>query len=266
MNAIERIVDVAWLRDHGDDHHLVVIDARPAPNYDAGHIPGARHLDTNALRLSTSDPMAIATFHQHATAEIRRLGIEPGDHIVFYEDFSGSYAARGVWLFHYVGLANAAILDGGLTAWIQAGGEIEQHARPVTASQFEIHPNPALLATAGELLTWLADPKSGLRVIDTRSDLEFMTGTIPTALHLEWTRTLDDSGKFRPLPEIRELFAAHGLQPDTGEPIVTFCGSGFRAAHTYLLLDALGFGAVKNYVPSWREWGAGGLPIERPRR
>ncbi len=46
--------------------------------------------------------------------------------------------------------------------------------------------------------------------------------------------------------------------------MVTFCASGYRAAHAYVALRALGVPAM-NYAPSWNEWSRrGDLPIVRP--
>jgi thiosulfate/3-mercaptopyruvate sulfurtransferase len=36
---------------------------------------------------------------------------------------------------------------------------------------------------------------------------------------------------------------------------VTYCQSGYRAAHSWLVLRLLGFGDVGNYLGSWYEWG-----------
>src|SRR5690242_20350898 len=60
MDARSPIVDVGWLLDHLDDQKVVVVDARPVHAFRAAHILGARSFDTNALRLPSSDPAAIA--------------------------------------------------------------------------------------------------------------------------------------------------------------------------------------------------------------
>ena len=37
---------------------------------------------------------------------------------------------------------------------------------------------------------------------------------------------------------------------------MTYCQSGYRAAHSWLVLKLLGFENVKNYIGSWYEWGS----------
>jgi thiosulfate/3-mercaptopyruvate sulfurtransferase len=267
MSSQEPIVDVTWLMEHLADPGVVVVDARPAGDYRAAHIPGARQSDMNALRMPVSTPEAVERFQRSATAEVRRLGIRPGDRVVFYEGISGALAPRGVWLLDYLGIPGSAMLDGGLAAWVEAGGAVEQRAQAVEPSTIESAPVSAVLATADEIARGLESDAARNRVLDTRSDLEYRAGTIPGSIHLEWTRALDETGRFRPLEEIEALFARHGLTADAGETVVTFCGSGYRAAHSYVLLKTLGFASVKNYAPSWGEWGnRGDLPVEHPGR
>lgn len=267
MRDTEPIVDVAWLRAHLGEPGVVVVDTRPAAEYRAAHLPGARHSDQNALRLPDSRPASIDRYGESATAEVRRLGIRPGDRVVFYEAFSGTSAARGVWMLDYLGIPGGSMLDGGLSAWLEAGGELTRTQPDVAPSEIATSPRPEVLATADEIAASLSDPASDLRVIDARSDLEYGSSTIPGAIHQEWLRHLDASGGFRPLPELAALYRAHGLEPGGDGTVAAFCGSGYRSAHAYVVLKALGFGRVKNYAPSWNEWGSrGDLPKTRPVR
>ena len=76
---------------------------------------------------------------------------------------------------------------------------------------------------------------------------------MPGAVHVFWRDHLDEHGAFRPADEVRALYESRGVTPDKG--IIAFCQGGYRSANTFLLLKALGYPDVRNYVGSWAEWG-----------
>ncbi|MEP6617683.1 MAG: rhodanese-like domain-containing protein [bacterium] len=79
--------------------------------------------------------------------------------------------------------------------------------------------------TALELAQWLRDHKSGLRVLDVRSDSEFADFHIPGAEHVALSRLAS-------------------LKPAGGETIVLYSEGGAHAAQGWVLLRALGFREV----------------------
>lgn len=255
------IVDVTWLRASLGQPGVVVIDARPLDHYQAGSIPGAAQIDVNQLRLPFSTPEAVASFTNAAGEAARRAGLNGGETVVFVEDFSGTLAARGVWLLDAIGHGGGTMLDGGLRAWLEDGGEIERPSAKPTPGSFQPQLNQSVVAMADDLLT--AGETGSLSIIDTRTDQEWQGGTIPTSKHLEWTANLAPDGRFLPIENLRSLYADLGITT-ASPPVATFCGSGFRAAHTYVVLKALGI-PTTNYSPSWGEWGRRpDLPIAPP--
>lgn len=258
------IVSVAWLRAHLDDPGVRVVDVRPFGQYAAGHIPGAINADLYALKLHSSDPEAIADFDDRVTRLLRGIGVRAGERVVFYEEITGTSAARGVWLLDYAGQRRGALLDGGLIAWVEVGGAITREIPESTAGDFELAPDRATLATADEVLAVARGQTAGA-LLDTRNDQEYAAGTIPGAVHLEWVRQLTPRGALRPPAALRTLYAAAGITPDPAKPVITYCASGYRAAHAYVVLRALGYPWVRNYAPSWGEWvRRPDLPVAAP--
>ena len=92
------------------------------------HIPGAvyAHLDDDLSSAVTStsgrhplpNPDSFAAF-------LARSGWTPGKLLVAYDDAGGSIATRLWWLMKYFGHDCAAMLDGGIDAWRQAGFEMD---------------------------------------------------------------------------------------------------------------------------------------------
>ena len=255
------IVDIDWLRANLAHPRLRVIDTRSLARAGTGTIPGARTVDTHALQWKRSTPEAFEQFVAHATAAIRAAGIADGDAVVCVEEISGAYAARAVWMLHALGHLNAALLDGGLHGWIEAGETLALPSPAPTPSTWSPHIDPAATIDGPTLRSALDDP--GIIVLDTRSDPEWDAGTIPGAVHLEWTSLLGSEGHLLPPVDLRARLASIGIDAATGT-VVPFCGGGYRAAHAFVVLRSLGFRA-QNYAPSWNEWGAvDDFPIARP--
>ncbi len=246
------IVSTEWLRQNLTQPGVLVIDVRPHDAYLAGHIPGAGHLDLSMLRLSSSAPAVLHLWKERLQETIQRAGITAEQRVVFYEDYSGTMAAMGVWLLDAAGLRNGSLLDGGLNRWIREGGEIFTEDVHPEESSTVIHADDRVIATADEIL---ADLRSGgsTRFVDSRAPMEHRQGAIPGAANVDWTQHLDADGAFRPLPELAVIYQNSGVNKD--EPVVSYCAGGFRASHTYVALKALGFDTIANYAPSWGEWG-----------
>ncbi len=278
------IVSVSWLMEHRADPNLIVIDPRPAHEYAAAHLPSAVHLDVyqSDLKVHDSSPAERDRFIAAAARAFGNAGVGydpnqdgngPHQRVVFAEAVSGTLAARGVWILDLLGHGGGSLLDGGLYAWVNAGGQLTRAVPDVVPATFTPAPEYDLLPAADEISAAVAGPGSNpvdpvaMAVLDTRAGMEYASGTIPTSVHVEWTANLDPDGALRTPAELLPLYAAAGLDPHDERPVVTFCGSGYRAAHSYVVLKALGFPRVSNYAPSWGEWGRRpDLPTEQPEQ
>lgn len=87
------------------------------------------------------------------------------------------------------------------------------------------------------------------RLVDVREDLEWQAGHIPGAEHL---------GKGILERDVEQRF------PDLDEPLILYCGGGFRSALAADVLQQMGYRDVRSLAGGIREWRERKLPITRP--
>lgn len=268
---MDPLVSTAWLADALGSRGLVILDATmvaadagrdPRAEYDAAHIPGARYLDLARLRdTSSALPNMLPPVEQSAS-RLRALGVGDGDRVVLYDDSPWHTAARAWFVLRTFGIANVAILDGGIAKWRAEGRPLETAGTPPQGRHLTPQPDFAnvrdLAAITANLMTGEAqvlDARSAARFSGAEEDPHPGTaaGHIPGSRNLPYTRLFADDGTWKRGEDLAAEFAAVGM--DLERPIVATCGSGVTAAVLLFGLHLLGkHGAL--YDGSWSEWGA----------
>jgi thiosulfate/3-mercaptopyruvate sulfurtransferase len=243
----------------------LIVDSRLFTSYSESHIPGAVNIDLMQFHWIDTSREGIAQFNRQMKILLSNIGVSADKFVVFYDDVSGSSAARGVWLLQYFSHEKVAMLDGGLNMWKALNLKTETKTNPFVHAEFRGKPNPKLIADR-KLLSMKNERKKRV-IVDARSAEEYngsvmraaKQGHIPGATNIDWNRNLkQDSFK-----ELEELESLYRDIPKDAE-IVTYCQGGYRAANTFVVLKMLGYKNVRMYLGSWGEWGnQPGLPASR---
>lgn len=230
----------------------VLIDVRPREEFDAGHIPSARHLDPNAVAADKS-PID-GTLRGVADLEklLGNVGIAADRRIIFYDDRGGFHAARMLWLMEYLGHRNVALLNGGWTSWLEAGGAVETQVSAFDLSVFQAALSPRRHATAQDVLSHRGNSDAVL--IDVRPTKMFDEGHIPWAANIPWADNLDQDSRFKQVSDLMAHFERHGVTPE--HDVIMHCQVGLASSHSYVALRLLGFPRIRVYHRSWAEWGS----------
>lgn len=230
------------------------------PEYERGHIPGAVYVDLDTELAGHGEPMdgrhplpAEADFQE----AVRRWGLGDGDAVVVYDDVSGTSAARAWWLLRYAGFTNVRVLDGGLTAWVESGGTLQQGSNEPAPGSATIRFGtlPTLDADAAAALPGsgvLLDARAGERFRGEVEPVDPRAGHIPGAVSAPTTANLGADGRLLPPAELAARFAALGVTATT--PVGVYCGSGVTAAHEALALEVAGLPTPALYPGSFSAW------------
>jgi thiosulfate/3-mercaptopyruvate sulfurtransferase len=254
------VVTVDWLKANIKAAGVRLVDARPAADYDKGHIPGAVSLPV----VDTFDPEKDKNYpdtKEKLEALFGNKGIGNDVRIVTYDSGNGTDTTGGrlFWTLEYTGHTNVAVLDGGLKAWQAAGGEISTEAVSVAPAKFTSKIDPAKMPTKEQCELAIGDPTKV--VLDTRSPEEFrgedvrakFGGHIPGAVNIDYRTNYTSAGTLKPPAELRQMYESKGVTPN--KEVIAHCQTGQRSSTTYWVLRLLGYNKVGNYAGSWIEWG-----------
>ena len=254
------LVDAEWLEGHLHDQRLTVVDLRDEEEYAVGHVPGAVRLDLKDLGGNLDGCDNVLLPPSDFERLMGQLGISNEHTVVAYDDHWGLPSARLVWAIHYYGGGPASVLNGGWDRWQEEGRPETSGPGPdgaaterkKRADRFEAKPRPGVVAN----YEWIAEglTQGDRTLLDTRSSTEFAQGHLPGAISWDWFNAVP-AGSWecsRDPSELRSELAALGVHQ--ADEIVTYCRSGMRAAHTYVVLRYAGFPRVRLYDGSWQDW------------
>ena len=269
----DTLVSAEWLKQHIDDPDLVVLDAtviiepdaegslraiNGRANFESGHIPTARFADLMGDLSDSDSPFQFGMpSPEQFAAAMGQLGVGDNSRVILYDTTNSSWAARVWWMLRWIGFDRAALLDGGLTAWTEAGGDLSTGPVEQIPRSLTVNLRPEMIADQEEVRA--AIDNEAVRLIDAMPAIHFrgewtmydQPGHIPGAINAPVSSLFDETGHFRPANELAALFGN-----DKDKRTITYCGGGIAASADAFVLTQLGFKDVAIYAASLQEWTA----------
>lgn len=266
------LISVAELEPLVGQTDIAIVDARfdladPGAGrrgYEEGHIPGAVFLDLDEDLAESPGPGT----GRHPlpdvsaiTATLGRLGIGNNTDVVVYDGGNGAIAARAWWILRWLGHERTRLLDGGMAAWLAAGGLLESGTATPEETSFCADPRNELVLTTAELAADIAgiadrrlvDARDGARYRGESEPIDPVAGHIPGSRNLPFSDLVTPAGRWRPEAERRaKLREVLGDDQDAGWAVM--CGSGVTACHIAIAALEAGYREPRVYVGSWSEW------------
>lgn len=272
------LVTADWLKDNFKNPQVRVFEVSVDPGvYEGGHIPGAVNLDWHVDLVDTVNRDIAPRDKLEKT--LRAAGVRNDTTLIIYGDHNNWFAAWGAWILNVYGLGERTkLLDGGRKLW-------EARALPMTAGIPSFASSSIVLPDRDDTLRArisdvraIAERRVEGKLVDIRSpeeytgeifapegvkELSIRAGHIPGAENIPWATIVNDDGTFKPIEEIRKIYAAKGI--DGSKPVITYCRIGERSSHSWFALKCILGYEVRNYDGSWTEYGnTVGVPVTNP--
>ncbi len=270
METGDPLVSASWLIKNIEAPDVRVVDATffaPFTNlpetgrqaWMRGHIPKAVYFDIDDIADTSSHLPHMLPDAVKFSSRVRRLGLGDGNRIIVYDQNNFFASARVWWMFRVMGHKDVHVLDGGLNAWVEEGGEIDDMPPITSERHFTPRVRTDLVMDAKALEGLVGSART--TIIDARPDGRFFgrmpepraglrSGHIPGSVNVPGSLLVTETGHMKPAGDLKRLFK------DPLSPTVTTCGSGVTAAITALALARLGNWDVAVYDGSWTEWAS----------
>lgn len=254
------LIDARTLAMHAGDPRWICFDCRHSLTdaeygvaaYAGGHIPGARFADLDhdlAAQPGVRGRHPLPERDQ-LVARFRAWGVTADSQLIAYDDAGGMFACRFWWLARWLGHSAVAVLDGGITAWKEHGGELSCTAPEPQETDFAARPALTRVVEADAIVRsrdfTLIDARASERFDGITEPIDPVAGHIPGALSFPCSENLDERGRFR---RDGDRFASLA-EAD----VVSYCGSGVTATHNILAMILAGHEEPALYPGSWSEW------------
>ena len=263
LDKQEPLCTAQWLKTQINNSNLIILNTTINPK-SVQKIPNAIHFDYDKKICDVTNPLPhMMPSPKLFEEEVRKLGINNSSEIVVYDEQGNFYSPRAYYMFKAMGNNKVRILNGGLPAWLIAGGPT-QNSRldDYQVGDFQVQ-NPKLEIFCNKLTVEKAIDDKKFTILDARSKGRFLgldpepreglrRGNIPNSINFSYTNVLNEQGLFLEKEELIKVFPKN---IDFNQHLIFSCGSGITACIIALAAEIIGYKNVTIYDGSWSEWG-----------
>lgn len=256
MNRDSMLIEVDELLQKMENENIRIYDAAVSDQqYVHGHIPGSAYFDHEQF----SDPNGKYAYTILSDPELERqigdIGISNDTEVIFYSWSMLPFAARAWWILRYAGHTNVRVLNGGLAAWQNAGGQLEREVRHYKPSMFKSNFKHNMFANKEEVLEALKD---GSTVVENvLPPISYEGAHITGSMNLSCMDLMYDMDSLIS----NDKLASRLQRTAKYKRIITYCGGGIAAALSAMAHVMVGQENVAVYDGSLYEWIGEGLPM-----
>jgi len=249
----------------------LMVDTRDRGAFEAGHIPGAAHLDVETLSEMRDGVPGMLKPESELSALLAEAGVDPRKHVVVYSGHAQAddvkRATRLFWILEHLGYERVSLLNGGFAKWASEDrpvgrGAPEPRAVPVEKVRVQTPMRAGRLATRENVLDMIAGNGEGTlvdcRIPEHYAGLEKSpavesAGHIPGATNVPALSLFDGPHhEFKTGAALDEALEALDLAPDSD--VIAYCNTGRDATIGYFGLRLAGADQVRMYDGSMAEW------------
>lgn len=268
--TVKVIVDVDYVKDiidgnvAVDDYVIAEVtwgDSEASPSYLTSHLPEAIHINTDDFE---EGPVWNFKSDDEIVDSLLKYGVDKDTTLIVYGPDSG--AARVALAAMMEGVENIKLMDGGLTVWEAKGYDTEDgEVAPLAKSDFgrEYPARPELIVSLDEAIADIENEDDDKQYIATDTYDEYTgkisgysyipkAGELPGALwgHDEADYKNED-GTYISYEDMVAMLEGEGV--DITQPMIFYCGTGWRAALPMLRFYDNGI-ETKLFDGGWNEW------------
>lgn len=225
-------------------------------SYQNKHIPGAVFFNHDRVSVEGAKYMFTVLPEADLATAIGNMGISNDNEVIVYSSGMLATTTRAFWVLRYAGHNNVRILNGGLTAWEAAGGEVESGDNTYEPATFTPQRRPDMFVGLEDVQS-AQDDDSVNTSYALPAGMMYDAKMIPNSVCIPATQfTTEDWITL--LPD--EQLTASVQADKNAERVIIYCGGGIAATVNAVAHLIAGNENVAVYDGSLTEWMGEGMP------